>query len=342
MDLKQLDTFVRVAELGSFTRAASVLRVAQPALSRQVRALEVELRQPLFDRNGRGVTLTEAGKRLLAHGRGILQQVQRARQDLEEQRGAASGLVSIGLPPSLSRTLTTALVEAFRERFPKATLSVVEGLSTYMLEWLAQGRIDCALVYNATPSAAFDLQPVVDEELYFVARRSGAKLVGAPIALAEVAARELVIPSRPHAIRMRVETVLAEAGLKPRVALEVESVPAILDLVVRHPLHAVLALNAVRGSAHEQALCARPIVAGTPAGAAAAGRPAAPATTRRLATTLWLATSAQRPRGPLLEQALPLLRGLVQTQVHAQAAVAPRATRGKARTKRAKRPASRG
>ena len=106
MDFKQIEYFVQVAELGSFTRAASVLRVAQPALSRQVRSLEVELRQNLLLRNGRGVTLTEAGTRLLAHGRGILQQLQRARQDLEEQRGAASGLLSIGLPPSLSRSLT--------------------------------------------------------------------------------------------------------------------------------------------------------------------------------------------------------------------------------------------
>src|SRR5687768_10888985 len=81
MDLKQLDYFVHVAELGSFTRAASVLRVAQPALSRQVRALEVELRQTVLERNGRGVTLTQAGTRLLGHARGILQQVQRARQD---------------------------------------------------------------------------------------------------------------------------------------------------------------------------------------------------------------------------------------------------------------------
>ena len=300
MDLKQLDYFVRIAELGSFTRAASVLRVAQPALSRQVRALEVELRQPLFERNGRGVTLTEAGKRLLGHGRGILQQVQRARQDLEEQRGAAAGLVSIGLPPSLSRSLTTALVEAFRERFPRATLSVVEGLSTYMLEWLAQGRIDCALVYNATPAAAFDLQPVADEALYLVSARRGASLVGRPATLAEVAAHELVIPSRPHAIRMRVESALAEAALKPRVALEVESVPAILDLVRRHALHAVLALNAIVGSAREHDLAARPIVA-------TGGR--------RLATTIWMASSAQRPRGPLLEQALPIVRSLVEAQV---------------------------
>ena len=321
MDFKQIQYFVRVAELGSFTRAASVLRVAQPALSRQVRALEVELRQPLFERNGRGVTLTEAGRRLLAHGRGILQQLERARQDLEDQRGAASGLLSIGLPPSVSRTLTAALVEAFQEQFPRATISIVEGLSTYTLEWLVQGRIDCAVVYNATPAAAFNLMPVLQERLFLVSVRgpraavrmgtrmgstsgavagAGAALMGRPVALATVAERELVIPSRPHAIRMRLETVLAQAGLKPRVALEIDSVPAMLDLVRRHPaqgLHAVLSLNALLGSGHETALRARPITV-------APGQPP-------LATTLWLATSAQRPRGPLLEQTLPLLKALL-------------------------------
>ncbi|MDE2503398.1 MAG: LysR family transcriptional regulator, partial [Burkholderiales bacterium] len=200
MDIRQLTTFVQVADLGSFSRAATLLRVAQPALSRQVRALEVELHQTLFDRNGRGVTLTAGGQRLLAHARGILQQVERARQDMEDQRGAASGLVSIGLPPSIGRTLTAPLVEAFRARFPKAALTMVEGLSTYTLEWLTQGRIDCAVVYNATPAAAIEIQPVLDEPLFLVsARARGGKgraprgaLVGAPVTLAEVAAHELV------------------------------------------------------------------------------------------------------------------------------------------------------
>ncbi len=308
MDLKQLGYFVQVAELGSFTRAASVLRVAQPALSRQVRTLEVELRQALFDRNGRGVTLTAAGQRLLAHARGILQQVERARHDLEEQRGAAAGLLSIGLPPSLSRTLSAPLVEAFRESFPRATLTLVEGLSTYTLEWLAQGRVDCAVVYNATPAAAFELMPVLEEQLYLVSARIGGKdgarvgtLVGRPVGLAEVASHELVIPSRPHAIRMRLETVLAEAGLKPRVGLEIESVPAILDLVQRHPLHAVLSRNAIAGSGQAEAFRLRPI----------SGVPGSPP----LVTTLWIATSAQRPRGPLLEQAVPLLAALLQARL---------------------------
>lgn len=296
MDLKQLATFVHVAELGSFTRAAALLGTAQPALSRQVRALEVELRQPLFDRNGRGVTLTEAGKRLLAHGRGILQQVERARQDLEDQRGAASGRLAIGLPPSASRTLTTPLVEAFRERFPKATLTVVEGLSTYMLEWLAQGRIDCAAVYNAVPSAAIDLAPVLDEPLLLVSARTGGA-TPRPATLAQVAALDLVMPSRPHSIRMLLETALAGAGLKPRIGVEVESVPAMLDLVARHPLHAVLGPNALAG--REAELQARPITA-------ARGGP--------LVTQLYIATSAQRPRGPLLDQGCTLLAELLRAQ----------------------------
>ena len=118
MDLKQLRYFVHIAELGSFTRAASFLSVAQPALSRQIRALEVELRQTLFERNGRGIKLTEPGKRLLARSRGILQQVDNAREDMESARGAASGHLAIGLAPSVSRALTAPLVAAFRERFP--------------------------------------------------------------------------------------------------------------------------------------------------------------------------------------------------------------------------------
>lgn len=307
MDLKQIRAFVQVAELGSFTRAAAVLQIAQPALSRQVRALEVDLRQTLFARNGRGVTLTEAGTRLLAHGRGILQQVERARQDLADPSGAVAGLLSIGLPPSLSRTLTTPLVGAFRARFPRATLTMVEGLSNYTLEWLEQGRIDCAVVYNATPSAAMDLQPVVDEQLFLVSSRSpGRKTALRPATLADVAAHELVIPSRPHAIRMRLETVLAQAGLKPRVDLEIESVPAILDLVHSQHLHAVLSRSALLASGHEADFVARPIVLGPRA--------------TPLATTLWIATSAHRPRGPLLEQAVALLAEMLQRDLAAQPA----------------------
>jgi LysR family transcriptional regulator, nitrogen assimilation regulatory protein len=295
MDLKQLEYFVHVAEMGSFTRASAFLQVAQPALSRQVRTLEVELRQPLLDRNGRGVTLTEAGKRLLAHARGILQQVQRARDDLEDQRGAATGRLAIALPPSVSRTLTAPLVQAFREQLPRANLSVVEGLSTYALEWLVQGRVDGAVVYNVTPSPAIDLQPLLHEPLYLVSARParGAR-IGKPVTLRDVAERELVIPSRPHSMRMLLEAALAAESRRARVALEIESIPAILDLVRQGGCHAVLAENAIRSSGQPESFQLRPI-----------GPPA-------LVATLWLATSAQRPRGPLIEQGTALVSNLIR------------------------------
>jgi len=294
MDLKQLDYFVHVAEMGSFTRAATYLQVAQPALSRQVRSLEVELRQPLLDRNGRGVTLTEAGKRLLAHARGILQQVQRAREDLDDQRGAATGRLALALPPSVSRALTGPLVQAFREQLPRATLSVVEGLSAYALEWLAIGRIDAAVVYNVTPSPAIDLQPLLDEPLYLVsARPARARRIGEPVTLRELAGHALVIPSRPHSMRMLLEAALAGEGCRARVALEIESVPAILDLVQQGGCHALLAENAIRASGKPEAFQLRPIEP-------------------PLVATLWMATSAQRPRGPLIERATAIVQALLR------------------------------
>jgi LysR family nitrogen assimilation transcriptional regulator len=298
MDLRQLATFVHVAELGSFTRAARVLQVAQPALSRQVRALEIELRQNLFARTGRGVALTEAGQRLLAHGRGILQQVERAQQDLEDHRGAPVGHLALGLPPSVSRLVTAPVVEAFRERFPKATLTVVEGLSAYVLEWLVLGRVDLAVVYQAPPDPAIELQPVARELLHLVGPRPGrsAPPIGPPVTLAELTTLDLVIPSRPHSLRMLLETALATAGLRPRIAAEIESVPAMLELVERSspkaPLHALLSLTALIG--RQPVHQARPVVLN--------GR------RRPLTAQVSLATSAQRPRGVLLEQAAALLR----------------------------------
>src|SRR5574343_153835 len=106
MNLNQLETFVHVAEHGSFSKAALVLGVAQPALSRQVRALEIELHETLLLRNGRGVQLTEAGRRLLQHGQDILHLVSQAKEDLQAQRSEPVGQISIAMPPTLARLHT--------------------------------------------------------------------------------------------------------------------------------------------------------------------------------------------------------------------------------------------
>ena len=262
MDLKQIAYFVRVAELGSFTRASVALAIAQPALSRQIRLLEVELRQNLLLRNGRGVTLTEAGRLMLEHGRGILHQVERAREDLERTRGALAGRVTVGLPPSLARLLTVPISRLFRERLPDATLSITEGLSMSMQEWLQSGRLDIALLYNPPSSPDLEASYLMDEELFVVSPRPpNATDAAPPITLQALATQALVIPSRPNALRMLLERTMADAGYQPRIAMEIDGVPAILDLVCEGVGHAVLPRHAVATSAHPQRYWLHPITA---------------------------------------------------------------------------------
>jgi LysR family transcriptional regulator, nitrogen assimilation regulatory protein len=299
VDLKQLEYFRHVAELGSFTRAASFLAVVQPALSRQVRQLETELGQSLFERNGRGVVLTEAGTRLLEHARGILTQVGRARQELEDQRNGDSGHFTLGLPPTLGRSVTVPLVKAFDRQLPNARLATVEGLSAYILEWLNLGRVDCALVYNALGSPSLDLQPLIDEQLFLIAPlpARGARRSRKSVTLAELGDYPLNIPSRPHAVRMSVETALAGVDVKIKVAHEIECIPAIIDLVRQGHGYAVLPLNAVKSTPWSDEVLVKPILAPV------------------LKTSLSIATSAQRPKSPLLRKAVDVVREVVRHEI---------------------------
>jgi LysR family transcriptional regulator, nitrogen assimilation regulatory protein len=293
MDLKQLEYFVRVAELGSFTRAAIELDVAQPALSRQVRLLEVELRQTLLVRNGRGAVPTEAGKLLLDHGRGILHQVERAREDLGRLRGGLSGRVAIGLPSSVARVLTVPLSRAVREALPEARLSISEGLSGGLQEGLVAGRLDIVVLYNAQASRELDLTPLLEEELLLVRARPAGLHEDpppGPIELAEVAQLPLVIPTRPNAIRMHVEAQMADIGCRPNVVLEIDGVSAILELVLDGAGCAILSRNALLNSPRPSAYTAQRI--GTPA----------------MRIRLSLATSLQRPATPVQKAALDLIR----------------------------------
>jgi LysR family nitrogen assimilation transcriptional regulator len=297
MDLKQLEYFVRVAELGSFTRAAIALDVAQPALSRQVRLLEVELHQTLLTRNGRGAVPTEAGKLLLAHGRGILHQVERAREELGRVRGSLAGRVAVGLPSSLARVLTVPLTRAFRQKMPDATISISEGLSVAMQESLVNGRLDIAVLYNAQPTTEVEIAPLLEEDLLLVQLRPPGLMedpAPGPISLRDVSLLPLVIPSRPNAIRMHIESAMANIGCRPRIALEIDGVSAILDLVADGAGCAVLSRNAVVNSVRPSAFTVRTIVDPV------------------LRTKVSLATSSLRPATLTQQATLALLRDTVE------------------------------
>jgi LysR family nitrogen assimilation transcriptional regulator len=289
MNLRQLDYFVHVADLGSFSRAASVLSVAQSALSHRVRQLEVELKQPLLFRNGRGVVPTEAGRRLLVHARGILMQVNRTYEELAELRGAPAGHVVIGLPPTFAKLLTVPMVNAFRERFPAASLGSMEGLSASITEWVATGRADIGLVYSPVPSPTIEIVPLLQEPMFLVSPRAERGASGASIPLKDLPSFRLIVPSRPNANRTRIEAELAQFGLKPVIALEIDGVSTILDLVAEGHGHAVMPKSSLRAYGAEDTFTLRRIV-----------QP-------KLLIQLSLITSAQRPATPLTQKVLAFI-----------------------------------
>lgn len=297
MNLKQLEYFVQVAELGSFSKAAVVLDIAQPALSRQVRALEIELHETLLLRNGRGVTLTEAGQRLFEHSVGILQQVALALEDLGERRDAPVGRITIGLPPSMSRQLTLPLVEGFRHQLPQARLAIVEGLSTHIAEWITTGHVDMGLMYNPEAQPSLAIQPVLEERLCLVeAVRGGLGVTGkagTTLPLRELSRYALIVPERQHVIRRLLDAQATLAGLQLDIAWEVSSVPAIIDLVCAGHGHAVLTASAVAASGRAAELAVRQLVDPS------------------LVSVLCLATAAHRRPTPLMRHASAMLTELV-------------------------------
>jgi LysR family nitrogen assimilation transcriptional regulator len=295
MNLKQLEYFVSVAELGSFSKAAVVLDIAQPALSRQVRALEADLRETLLLRNGRGVTLTQAGQRLFEHSVAILQQVAQAREDMAASRDEPVGRITIGLPPTIARQITLPLIDGFKRQLPKARLAVVEGLSTHITEWITSGRVDLCLLYNPQATPELEITPLLEERLYLVQAASGEHRPATQgLPLSQLGRYPLVVPERAHVIRRLIETQATLVGLKLNIAWEVSSIAAIIDLVCAGYGHAVLTASAVAASGRADELAVRPL------------------TEPPLASVLCLATSSHKRSTPLTRQATQLLVDLVR------------------------------
>lgn len=291
MNLQQIETFVQVAETGSFSKAAVLLETAQPALSRQVRALETELRETLLIRTGRGVTLTDAGRRLLEHGHAIMQRVALAKEDLGSQRDEPVGRITIGLPPSLARRLTLPLIDGFSKEMPKARLAVVEGFSMNIAEWLTSGRMDLGLVYTPEPHPHIEVTPVLEERLCLIGPAS--TLSGrTSVPFEHLSEFPLIMPQRGQIFRKLMEAQATLSQVKLNVVWEVSSVSAILDLVRGGYGYAALTDSAMHSHMAGQALVGVPIKS------------------PHVVSTLCLVQSAKKKATPLTLRTAALLRRL--------------------------------
>ncbi len=282
LDIRTLRYFLKVAELGSFSRAALDLRIAQPALSRQIRKLEEELGVHLLNRTGRGVTLTRAGELLQDSGRKLSEQFDATFREVRASGGQLTGSAVIGLPPTVGRVLTIPLATRIKEQFPEIKLQIVEGFSGHLLEWLYSGRIDVGVLYAEPNVPVMVAEPLVEEDLMLLAQPALLEATLGPrsgdtISMDEVARLPLVVPSAPHSLRLRIERTAAECGLTLDIVLEVDALFSMIETVRKGLGFTILpSCAALRDIRHGEIVALR------------IDRPA-------MRQTLFVATASQRP-----------------------------------------------
>lgn len=216
--------FAKVAELGSLSRASAALDVPQSVVSRHIAQLETESGSRLFRRTGRGVVLTELGERIYPRVKALIREAEQLADDIRTSRGVPMGEVRIGLLPSTVALLAGPLFAQARQRFPEVQLHITEGSSAQLEEWLNEGRLDLALLLREDHTARPD-EPVLTTLPLLLIAPLGHGLAGRPsIALAEVLALPLVLPSHPHPLRARLETLARQHNTTLTVAAEADSI----------------------------------------------------------------------------------------------------------------------
>jgi len=261
MDFRQLRNFIQVVELSSITAAAERLNIAQPALSRQVKALEDELNVSLLRRHGRGVMPTEEGIRLARRAKAILEEVEDMAGDISGNSAPLSGTVTLGLPPTVAQILATHMIERTMTRFPDVKLRVISGFSGHVQDWLLRGKIDLGVAYEGQKSPSIRAQPIIIEQLFLIqsAQTEGGR-DGVPIPVRDALGKPLILPNPEHGLRGRVEAISQEEQIALDVVLEIDILSTMLAFVERGLGSTILPLVSVIDHVRDGRLIARPIV----------------------------------------------------------------------------------
>jgi DNA-binding transcriptional LysR family regulator len=229
MDLRSIRYFVQIADLGSISRAADHLGVAQPALSRHVKGIEDELGMPLLVRLPRGVRLTAPGRQFLEHCRRILRELARAREELRSDDRAPKGKVILGVSPTIGSLLVPGIIERVRRQSPDVSIKVVEAFSPQLYDALLAGKVDVAVLTNPAPSRSVKYSPLVSEPLVVLTppQQRGTHRY---YTLAELARTPIIITS---GIRAVIEEQIGRHGGRLNVEAEVDAVEAIRGMLLR-------------------------------------------------------------------------------------------------------------
>ncbi|MBS7697462.1 MULTISPECIES: LysR family transcriptional regulator [unclassified Chelatococcus] len=230
MELRQLRYFASIAQHQSFTKASEKLHIAQPALSRQIIALEDELGVKLLLRTVRGVELTDAGRRLQEMADYILRYIGAIKPSLSDTSAGPFGTVVVGLPPSLSYLIAPTLIAEARAKYPGLTLKIIEGFSIFLAEWLELERIDIALLTDPGPVKSVEYRKLIEEDMVMVGTAKLMSGAGAAVPFRDIVHYPLAITNGFHRV---LEPWFAAYRISPNYEVEMDSIPVLKEMVLR-------------------------------------------------------------------------------------------------------------
>ena len=230
MELRQLRYFVRVVELGSMSRAALDLDLVQSALSQQISRLEGELCTRLLQRSSKGVVPTEAGLAFFREAQLTLRHAEQAVRAAQQSR--LSGSVTVGLASTTAVVLGVPLMRAMRERYPDVRLHLVESMSGHLTSMLNARQLDLAVLFDTGVARRWSVMPLLEEKLYLMSpRTAGAPSLPASTTMAQLDGVPLILPTGAHGLRSTLDAAFAQAGIKPHLVAEVDSLSMLMDAV---------------------------------------------------------------------------------------------------------------
>lgn len=294
MRSRQLECFVRVCELGSITKAAATLNIAQPALGIQIKSLEREFGVQLLERTVAGTKPTAAGLIFLDEAKYILSRLQNLRKTLQEATGSAPRSLTLGLTPSLTGLLASRLLEYARQAMPALTLTIMEDLSHTLIDHAENGKLDLALAFSAPNNPVLHGAPSLREALYLITAPGSRFAEDAPIRLRDIAEADLTMPSEGDFVRGAMEKAMRAHGLTLRVAYPVDSMPAIKAVAERGLACGILPFSAVAREVAAGTLVARPIIEPS------------------IKRTLYVIRPADRPPNDTAERVSAIITGLLR------------------------------
>ena len=299
MDLKKLHHCVTVADLGSFTRAASVLSVPQSVLSRQVRDVEQVIGFPLLRRTGRGATLTEAGQQILPKLRALVLEWQHLQEEARQLHGPPSGLIRLGVLTSLGGVLLTPLLNLACERLPEIRIHVLEGLTEHLDEALTSGRLDIGLLYHNRQVPSSTDESLVQTDLCLIGAAGDSVTRADAIDFRQVVKLPLVLPAVPNRMRLLIDQVCHDHGVALNVTTVLDALGTLKDIAASGKAYTILPPHYV--------------AADIAAGRLQAARIVNPAITR----TILLASSAHSPMVRARSEVMELIREVISSLVSA-------------------------